>query len=195
MPLCGHCGGAVADSDRLCATCGTSAGDARPAGAGAATPEVGMTQPPARPGRRFRGPVTLLVSAAVLVGIVLLSLYALTSSSPRLPLRVLDVTSSRPPGLLTALHRVVRAAYPISELSFTYSTDPNDTSWVSWRVQGAPGYRSTIQPGDGYAHRTGSQWKIWGPGTNLVGCSSRGSQGAVPASVLAALGTSCGSTS
>lgn len=120
---------------------------------------------------------------------------ATTTQRPGSSSKFSDVTASQPARLLGALDTAVGPAYPPDELSFTYSSDPNDSTWLFWRVQGASGYQSQVQPAGGFAHLAGSSWKIWGPGTNQVGCSAHGSQGAVPSSVISALGQSCGPNS
>lgn len=108
--------------------------------------------------------------------------------------RFQPVTASTPPGLLAALGTAVGSAYPANELVFTYEPDLADSGWLEWEVQGAPGYQQDVQQAAGFAHGTGTGWEVWGPGTDMVGCTGQGTLGPVPASVLAAFGVSCGSS-
>jgi hypothetical protein len=96
-----------------------------------------------------------------------------------------------PPGLLVALRKAVGSTFPVDELVFSYKVDHDSSSWVFWQVQGAPGYQTTVQPGSGFAHRTSTGWRVWGPGTNAVGCSAQRGLGPVPTTVLRAFGETC----
>ena len=113
------------------------------------------------------------------------------SSSAPLATGVQTVTAAEPPQLLADL-QATTSGIPSNELTFTYEVDPSDSAWVSWGVQGAPGYTADVQPAGGFAHWTGSNWQVWGPGSEEVGCTGQGSLGPVPIAVLAAFGDSCG---
>lgn len=192
--FCGYCGSVVDGRDRFCAACSGPVDDPAAAEPGDADVLQGPTSLPplARAGRRGRRRAAALLTAAVLAAAASILVLDVTNGSPPSRSRS-TVTASRPAGLLRALASAVGSSVPVGELRFSYSSDPNDSTWVSWRVTGAPGYRTSVQAAGGYAHLTGSHWAVWGPGTDAVGCSPEGSQGAVPSTVRAAFGQSCGS--